>query len=191
MTTARTVAPAGDAPGVATERPVRSARAGLVAAVLVLTGFAALGDAPDDSDLTLMTRARTALGELRAFEQVNAEIVRRCHEPVQGAYTDWRDEVHVDLERAHALEKMLRGRLGDQWHTPPTEQQMQPFLAVEGQALFSRCLRWSTVLIQHESPIRADAAARLAFLRDNEVRLRAMLGNDAEWRGWRAAGAVP
>jgi len=171
---------------------MRLAQAGLVVAVaLALTGPRAFADAPGGSDLELVTRARAALGDLHAFERLNDEVVRRCHEPVTGAYADWREESHADLERAHALAKALRRRAGEDTHEPAIDQQLKQFTDVEGQALFSRCLRWSTLLIQRESPIRADAAARLGFLRDNEARLRAILGNDAEWQEWRAAGSLP
>jgi hypothetical protein len=170
---------------------MRPVSAGLVAITLALCGPPAVAEAPGGSDLELVTRARTALGDLRAFERLNDEVVRRCHEPVKGAYADWREEFQADLERAHALEKQLRLRVGGDAQQPPIDDQLRPFMEVDGQALFSRCLRWSTLLIQHESRIRADAAAPLGFLRDNEARLRAILGNDAAWREWRAAGTLP
>jgi hypothetical protein len=171
---------------------MRRACAGLVATgVLAIAGSAAAADEPPSPDLELVTRARSALGDVRAFERLNEEVVRRCHEPVTGAYGDWREEFHADLERAHALAKALRRRVTEDAQEPPADERLRAFTEIEGQALYSRCLRWSTLLIQRESPIRADIAAHFGFLRDNEARLRTILGNDAAWREWRATGALP
>jgi hypothetical protein len=165
--------------------------AAMMVPVLGLAGAVAAAEGPKSPDLELVTRARAALGEVRAFEHLNEEIVRRCHEPVTGAYGDWREEFQADLGRAHELDKALLRRMPDAPREPPADERLKAFTEVEGQALVSRCLRWSTLLIQHESPLRSGIAAQFGFLKDNEARLRAILGNDAEWQEWRAAGAVP
>jgi hypothetical protein len=146
---------------------------------------------PSSTDFELVHQARAALAEVRAFERLNADVVRRCGEPVTGSWSDWREEFRADLERARALDKALQRRAPD----PPAEQhadeRLRPFTEVDGQALYSRCVRWSSLLIQHESPLRAAIAQPLGYLRENEQRLRSVLGNDAAWQEWRAAGALP
>jgi hypothetical protein len=151
----------------------------------------ALADAPPGADLELARKARAALAEVVAFEQLNAEITKRCGEPVKGAWADWRDEFHADVERARALGKALEHRAPGPAAERSADERLKPFTEVEGQALYARCLRWSTLLIQHESPLRAGIAARLGFLKDHEAELRAILADDAKWREWRAAGSLP
>jgi hypothetical protein len=163
----------------------------MLAPLLAIPGAVAAAEGPKSPDFELVARARAALGEVRSFERLNDEIVKRCHEPVTGAYGDWREEFHADLERAHALDKALQRRVPDAVREPQADERLKPFTEVDGQALNSRCLRWSTLLIQHESPLRSSIAAQFGFLRENESRLRAVLGNDAEWQEWRAAGALP
>jgi len=165
--------------------------AAMMLSVLAIAAAIAAADAPQSPDLGLVTHARTALGELRAFEHLNDEIVKRCHEPVTGAYGDWREEFHADLERANALERALQRRVAAAPRETRDDERLKSFTEVEGQALNSRCLRWSTLLIQRESPLRAGIAVQLDFLRDNEARLRTILGNDAQWQEWRAAGLLP
>jgi len=166
-------------------------RACAALAVMALLAIARTAAAESPSaDLELLTRARAAISDVRAFERLNEDIVRLCREPVTGAYGDWREEFHADLERAHALAKALQRRLPGDLAEAPGDDRLKAFTEVEGQALQSRCLRWSTLLIQRESPVRADVAARFALLRDNEARLRAILANDAAWQEWRTSGAV-
>lgn len=169
------------------EWPHRSHLAGALLAIAAAA--TAAGAAPPDG-LALARRARAALAELRAFERLNAEIVKRCHEPVTGAYGDWREEFHVDLTRAHALDKALLRRWPDAADVPAEDERLKPFLAAEGQALYSLCLRWSTLLIQRESPVRTELAAHLGLLRDNEPRLRELLADDALWQEWRTSGVL-
>lgn len=156
-----------------------------------LAGASDGGAADTATDLALVGRMRTVLGDVQAFEHLNDEIVRRCHEPVSGAYSDWRDEFRVDLERAHALARVLRRRLTNVPLEPRADERLKDFSEAEGQSLVSRCMRWSTLLIQRESPIRAEISARFGFLRDNEAALRAILADDAKWQQWRAAGSMP
>ena len=163
----------------------------VVAAMLAFAPMLARAAAESVPDLELVRRARAALAQLKAFERLNAEIVKRCHEPVTGAYGDWRDEFRTDLERAHALDKALQQRAPDAATASTNDERLRPFTETEGQALYSQCLRWSTLLIQHESPARAELSAVFAFLKDNESRLRMLIGDEAVWREWRAAGAVP
>ena len=171
---------------------MRHACAGLVTtAALALAAAAGAAEAPGSSDLELVTGARTALGDIGAFQRLNDEIVRRCHEPVTGAYADWREEFRADLERARAVEQTLRRRLPADPPPPAADERLKAFVEVDGQALYSRCLRWSTLLIQRESPLRADVAARFALLRNHEARLREILADDAKWQEWRTAGALP
>jgi hypothetical protein len=168
-------------------------RRAVAAAIMVLAtaGPVAAAEGPRSPDLELVTRARAALGEVRAFEHLNDEVVKRCHEPVTGAYGDWREEFRADLERARALDKALQHRLPDATRQPPADERLKAFTDAEGQALYSRCLRWSTLLIQHESPLRSGIASQFGFLKENEARLRVILGNDAEWQEWRSAGSLP
>jgi hypothetical protein len=165
--------------------------AALLVPLLAIHGAIAAAEGPKSPDFELVTRARTALGEVRAFGRLNDEVVKRCHEPVTGAYGDWREEFHADLERAHALDTALQRRVPDAVREPQADERLKAFTAVDGQALNSMCLRWSTLLIQHESPLRSAIAAQFGFLRENEARLRAILGNDAQWQEWRAAGTLP
>jgi hypothetical protein len=158
--------------------------------LLLAPAFAAAGT-PLAADLELVTRTRAVLGEVRAFERLNGEIAGRCHEPVAGAYGDWREEFQADLERARALGTALQRRLAGRETAVAPDDRLKPFTEAEGQLLYSRCLRWSTLLIQRESPVRAELASRFAFLRDNETRIRAIVANDTEWQEWRAAGALP
>lgn len=164
----------------------------LVGTITTLSTPAAFADAPAGSELDLVKRARAALGEVRAFEHLNADIIKRCQDPtVTGAYGDWREEFHDDLERAHALDKALQRRTPEATTAAPADDRLRQFTEVEGQALYSRCLRWSTLLIQRESPVRAGIASRFAFLKESESQLRAVLGNDSLWDQWRAAGTLP
>jgi hypothetical protein len=165
--------------------------AAMLVPLLAIPGAIAAAEGSKPPDLELVTRARASLGEVRSFERLNDEVVKRCHEPVTGAYGDWREEFHADLERAHALGKELQRRVPEAAREPQADERLKAFTEVDGQALNSRCLRWSTLLIQHESPLRSAIAAQFGFLRENEARLRAILGNDAEWQEWRAAGALP
>jgi hypothetical protein len=165
--------------------------AAMLVPLLAIHGAIAAAEEPKSPDLELITRARTALGDVRAFERLNDEVIKRCHEPVTGAYGDWREEFHADLERAHALDKALQRRVPDAAREPQADERLKAFKEVDGQALNSMCLRWSTLLIQHESPLRSAIAVPLGFLRENEARLRAILGNDAQWQEWRGAGALP
>jgi hypothetical protein len=169
----------------------RAVAAAMMVPVLAISASIAAAEGPSSPDLELVARARAALGEVRAFEHLNDEIVKRCHEPVTGAYGDWREEFRADLARAHALDKALQRRAADATREPRPDERLTAFTEVEGQALYSRCLRWSTLLIQRESPLRADIAVRFGFLTENETRLRTILGNDAEWQEWRTAGALP
>ena len=168
----------------------------MIAAAVMVPVFAIGGpimaaEAPSASDLELVKRARATLVEVRAFERLNEEVVKRCHEPVTGAYGDWREEFQADLRRAHALDEALQHRAPDAARQPQADERLKAFTEVEGQALYSRCLRWSTLLIQRESPLRAGIATQFGFLRENEARLRTILGNDAEWQEWRATGSLP
>ena len=165
--------------------------AAVLAPVIAISVPIAAAAGPSSPDLELVKRARAAIGEVRAFEHLNDEVAKRCHEPVTGAYADWREEFHADLERARSLDKALQQRAPEASREAQPDERLKAFTEVEGQALYSRCLRWSTLLIQHESPLRAGVATQLGFLRDNEPRLRAILGNDAQWQEWRAAGSLP
>ncbi len=165
--------------------------AAVMVPVLATGGPLMAAETPSASDLELVKRARAALGEVRAFEQLNEEVVKRCHEPVTGAYGDWREEFHSDLERTYALDKALQHRAPHAAREPQADERLKAFTEVDGQALYARCLRWSTLLIQRESPLRAGIATQFGFLRENEARLRTILGNDAEWQEWRAAGSLP
>ena len=163
----------------------------LAGPVLALAAWPAVAAPPPSDDLALVTRARAALGEVRAFQRLNEAIIKRCQEPVSGAYGDWRDEFGAGLERVHALDRALQRRLPETGTEPPTDDRLRQFAEAEGQVLYSRCLRWSTLLIQRESPVRAGIAASFGFLKESEARLRAIIGNDAQWQEWRAAGALP
>lgn len=162
-----------------------------IATPILLAAPALAADTPAAADLELVTRTRAALSEVRAFEHLNDDIVKRCREPVTGAYGDWRDEFKADLARTRALDKALQQRLPGREAAPAADDRLKPFTEAEGQPLYSRCLRWSTLLIQRESPVRSDLASRFAFLRDNETRIRTVIGNDVEWQQWRAAGTLP
>jgi hypothetical protein len=166
-------------------------RRGAASAIVAMLGSAALADTAAVADRDLVMRARAALGEVQAFERLNAEIVKRCHEPVTGAYGDWREEFHADLERVRALDQVLQRRASGTRVDAAADERLQSFTEVEGQVLYSRCLRWSTLLIQRESALRAGLSAKFNYLRENEARLRAVIGNDAAWQEWRAAGTLP
>lgn len=169
----------------------RSSTLLLAALVALLPATVAGADAPSTPELELVRRARTALTELRAFERLNTEIAKRCQDPVTGAYNDWRDEFRAELDRAHALDKALQRRNPDTSGPAPEDARLKPFVDADGQVLYSRCLRWSTLLIQRESPVRADIATTLRFLKDNEARLTAVIADDATWQAWRTAGTMP
>ena len=163
----------------------------LAAIVSLFTATVAGADTPPSPDLELVRRARTALAELRAFERLNSEIVKRCQDPVTGAYNDWRDEFRAELDHAHALDKALQRRAPDNAAPAPEDVRLKPFVDADGQVLYSRCLRWSTLLIQRESPVRADIGTTLGFLKDNDARLKAIVADDATWQAWRTAGTMP
>ena len=168
----------------------RSSALVLTAIVSLLPATGRAADAPSP-EFDLVRQARAALSELRAFERLNTEIVRRCQDPVSGAYGDWREEFRAELEQAHALDKALQRRAPDPSAPPPDDARLKPFVDADGQVLYSRCLRWSTLLIQRESPVRADVGTTLRFLKDNGTRLKAIIADDAMWQTWRAAGATP
>ncbi len=160
-------------------------------ALAALAAHVALAEPPPAADLELLKRARTALADVRAFERLNEAIIKLCHEPVTGAYGDWRDDGRADLQRARKLAQALERRLPrDPQAEPSIAESLRPFTGAEGQVLYPECLRWGTALIQHESRVRADIAARFAFLRDNETRLRAILADDSAWQAWLTTGAL-
>jgi hypothetical protein len=132
---------------------------------------------PATADAELLTRARTLIAEIRTFQRLNDEIIKLCHEPVTGSYSDWRDDFHEDLERVRELEKALHGPApkiaGDD---PAFAAAVKPFAEAGSQELYSRCLRWGTGLIQRESRIRAEMAAKFAVLKANEAKIRAAVG---------------
>jgi hypothetical protein len=132
---------------------------------------------PAVADADLLTRTRTLITEIRTFQRLNDEIIKLCHEPVTGSYSDWRDDFHEDLERVRELEKALHGPApkiaGDD---PAFAAALKPFAEAGSQELYSRCLRWGTSLIQHESRIRAEMAAKFAALKANEAKIRAAAG---------------
>jgi len=191
MTVGKALTWAGDSGWALRENAMARSGGLVVAAIAMLLSTAiARADAPSP-EFDLVHRARTALAELRAFERLNAEIVKRCQDPVTGAYGDWREEFRAELDHAHALDKALQRRAPDNAAPPPEDVRLKPFVESDGQVLYSRCLRWSTLLIQRESPVRADIGATLRFLKDNEARLKAIIADDAAWQAWRAAGASP
>jgi hypothetical protein len=132
---------------------------------------------PAAADAELLARARTLITEIRTFQRLNDEIIKLCHEPVTGSYSDWRDDFHEDLERVRELEKALHGpapkAAGDD---PAFAAALKPFAEAGSQELYSRCLRWGTGLIQHESRTRAEVAAKFAVLKANEAKIRAAAG---------------
>ncbi len=162
----------------------------VAAGALAAAAVAAEPEPARPSDIDLVRHARAALLEILSFERLNAQIVRLCHEPVAGAYGDWRDEFRPDLERAHALERLLARRTASA-PAPATDESLKPFREARGQELDARCLRHSTLLIQRESVLRQAYAAHFAFLREHEPDLRRVLSDDALWRGWQDAGTVP
>jgi hypothetical protein len=135
---------------------------------------------PATADADLLNRTRSLISEIRTFQRLNDEIIKLCHEPVTGSYSDWRDDFHEDLERVRELEKALHGPApkiaGDD---PAFAAAVKPFAEAGSQELYSRCLRWGTGLIQHESRIRAEMAAKFAVLKANEARIRAAVANEA------------
>ena len=160
-------------------------------ALTALTAHAALAEPPPAADLELVKHTRTSLADVRAFERLNEAIIKLCHEPVTGSYADWRDDWRADLQRARDLAQVLERRLPrDLQAEPSIEASLKPFTGAEGQVLYPECLRWGTALIQHESRVRADIAARFALLKDNETHLREILADDAAWQAWLTAGAL-
>jgi hypothetical protein len=140
---------------------------------------AAPATAAAQADSELLARARAALASIAAFERLNQQIIRLCGDPLPGSYADWRDDFHDDLERARALGKALGA-------PPPavtaaaeraTEPTLEAFRSSRTQELDSRCMRWGTALIQHESRVRAEIAAEFAFLKANEPAIRAALAH--------------
>jgi hypothetical protein len=135
---------------------------------------------PAAADQDLLARARALIAEIRAFQRLNDEIITLCHEPVTGSYSDWRDDFHEDLERVRGLEKALRGpaakAAGDD---PALAAALKPFVEAGSQELYSRCLRWGTGLIQHESRVRAEMAAKFVVLKANEAKIRAAAASEA------------
>jgi hypothetical protein len=149
--------------------------------VWVLAGAPPMGRAqsppPATADEDLLARARTLIAEVRTFQRLNDEIVKLCHEPVTGSYSDWRDDFHEDLERVRELEKALHGPAPKPAGSDPAlAAALKPFAEAGSQELYSRCLRWGTGLIQHESRIRAEMAAKFAVLKTNEAKIRAAVG---------------
>ena len=161
---------------------------------IALTALAAqlvLAEPPAAADLELVKRTRIALADVRAFERLNETVIKLCHEPVAGSYADWRDDWQADLQRARDLAQALERRLPrDPQGEPSIEASLRPFTGAEGQVLYPECLRWGTALIQHESRVRADMAARFASLKDDEPQLRKILADDAAWQAWLTAGAL-
>lgn len=146
---------------------------------LLLAG-GALGSAgaegpPPESEL--LTRARATVADVEAFEHLNQDIVTLCHEPVKGSYADFRDDFHDDLARVRELERALGPTAAELAAAAAraTEPSVQPFRAAGDQELYARCLRWGTALIQRESRLRADIAAKFTFLKSNEAAIRAAL----------------
>ena len=125
----------------------------------------------------ILTRARATLADVQAFEHLNQEIVGLCRGPVKGSYADFRDDFHDDLERTRELERALGPTPAELAATAAHafDQTLQSFRGAGEQELYARCLRWGTALIQHESPLRADIAAKFAFLKSNEAAIRAAL----------------
>jgi hypothetical protein len=154
----------------------------LLACLLAATPPAihAQGPPPAAADQDLLTRARALIAEIRAFQRLNDEIITLCHEPVTGSYSDWRDDFHEDLARVRELEKALRVPApkprGDD---PALAAALKPFVEAGSQELYSRCLRWGTGLIQHESRVRAEMAAKFAVLKTNESKIRAAAASEA------------
>ncbi|MBS0374102.1 MAG: hypothetical protein JSR73_05950 [Proteobacteria bacterium] len=141
------------------------------------------------ADHAIVTRTRAAIDEIHRFELVAAAIAKRCQDPVTGAYQDWREEFDVDLKRVQALDRALQKRAPA---TPPditADARLAPFAEAEGQVLYSRCLRWSTLLIQHESPLRAALLAEFAKVHDDEAEFRRIVADDARWHAAEAANS--
>lgn len=135
---------------------------------------------PAATDQDLLARARTLIAEVRTFQRLNDEIIKVCHEPVTGSYSDWRDDFHEDLERVRELEKALHESAPKPAGSDAAvAAALKPFVEAGSQELYSRCLRWGTGLIQHESPIRAEMAAKFAVLKTNEARIRAAGASEA------------
>jgi hypothetical protein len=130
---------------------------------------------PAQSDILLLTRA--VLADIQAFEHLNQELVKLCREPVKGSYADFRDDFKDDLARTRELERALGPTPAElaALAARPVEATLQPFRDAGEQDLYSRCLRWGTALIQHETRLRADIAAKFAFLKTNEAAIRAAL----------------
>ncbi|MBS0392978.1 MAG: hypothetical protein JSR54_00060 [Proteobacteria bacterium] len=163
----------------------------MLAAGSLAAAIAAADSGPErPPDLELVRRARAVLLDILAFGSLNAQVVRLCHEPVAGAYGDWRDEFRADLDRAHALHRLLLRRIPSE-SPPAIDESLNPFREAHGQVLDARCLRHSTLLIQRESPLRQAYATRFAFLRDHEPELKHLLADDALWQEWKEAGVKP
>lgn len=143
------------------------------------------------TDRALITRSRVAIDEIRRFELVAAAIAKRCQEPVASAYQDWREEFAADIKRVQLLDRTLQQRAPTAAPDIAADPRLAPFADAEGQVLYSRCLRWSTLLIQRESPLRATLVAQFLKIRDDEAELRRLLADEGRWRAAQAAESPP
>jgi hypothetical protein len=143
------------------------------------------------ADHAVIIRARAAIDEIHRFELVATTIAKRCQDPVTGAYRDWREEFESDLTRVQSLDRALQKRAPTAPPDVAGDARLAPFVDAEGQVLYSRCLRWSTLLIQRESPLRSALVAEFAKLRDDDAELRRIVADDGRWRAAQAAGTPP